>query len=104
MAENEEDARSTVEIIEEEVEKFLDLKITYCGFVPYEPALKESVRFFQNPRSSDSEEFLSSFFRNIADGLTSNKPEFKSKKSQQFFAKRILKEEHDETLTGTNEG
>lgn len=98
MVENEFDAETTAKIIEEEAERFYDVRLTYCGFCHFDESLKVASSLLEIGPEQSSSGQLAGTFKHIAKSLVENRPGRKSKKGHQFFARRILKERHDELI------
>ncbi len=98
MTENAYVADSTFAIIEGEVERNYDINLTNCGHCPFDMGLKVTTNFHaslpeKSPRESSPEPFSP-----IARSLLESAPGKRSKKGQQFFARRILQEKHKDAI------
>ncbi len=103
MAESEDEAISTYDIIHDQISHLYDIHLHYCGFVPYRDEIKDSIRFLTSPFSVTEGKRRGKVFTTVAEEIMKIIPDEVTKKGQQFFAKRVLREEHDRTLSQTEE-
>ncbi len=103
MAESEDEAISTYDIIHDQIAHLYDIHLHYCGFIPYRDDIKDSIRFLTSPISVTEGKGKGKVFIKVAEEIMKIVPDEVAKKGQQFFAKRVLREEHDRTLSHTEE-
>lgn len=96
--ENEYDADSTFSAIEEEMERYYDIRLINCGFCPLDVEHKITTHFHESLPEKSSRGNKEEIFHHIARTLMENVPGKRSKKGQQFFARRILREKHNEAI------
>ncbi|RMG60617.1 MAG: MinD/ParA family protein [Deltaproteobacteria bacterium] len=102
MTEDDGDGTNTFEVISEQVGKEGGMKVHYIGHFPYDYTVIESIRFLQPLVEKEGKGHLRGYLLNIAQEILRNPPEEKIKKCQQFFTRRLLREEHD-TIFKANE-
>jgi flagellar biosynthesis protein FlhG len=98
MTENAYDADFTFKILEEEVDRFDDIRLINCGYCPLDAGIKVMTHFHASLPETSSNENKSEIFNRIAQTLMENMPGKKSKKGHQFFARRILNEKHKDVI------
>ncbi len=99
MVESEDEAISTYDIIYEQTQSFFDVNLHFCGYVPFAKEIRDSIRYLETPCTFPKGGAMENVFRSLARKILVSEPEETTRKGQQFFAKRVLKEEHDRTIS-----
>jgi len=103
MTEDESEALNTFEVIYEQASRVNGTRVSFVGHIPFDYTVMESIRFLQPVAEGEKKSNLKGYFLNLSQEILRNEPEEKIKKNQQFFTKRLLKEEHDDVLLQLNE-